>query len=238
MMMTGRVLWVCALCVLWCGVCCGGGTPSAPVVESDTKNEHQIVSGSSQTSSDTGVSVTENKIKNINGTTVDAGGVQGVTTPALHVESSKTGVKAAEATLSQAPNSGEATGKVQAETEQSGEKRSKEKEEEENEEEGEVVEDVEEKDEGEEEDEEEGDEEGDEEGEGDDKENVTGSQKGMSAGGQEQPSLSSGAEGASNKTNLNSTQTTDGSTTASHSTTPVLLLLLAACAAAAVVVAA
>ncbi|EKF27452.1 mucin-associated surface protein (MASP), putative [Trypanosoma cruzi marinkellei] len=236
MMMTGRVLWVCALCVLWCGVCCGGVTPSAPVVKSDTKNEHQIVSGSSQTSSDTGVSVTENQIKNINGTTVDAGGVRGVTTPALHVDSSKTGVKAGAATLSQAPNSGEATGKVQAETEQSGEKRSKEKEEEENEEEGEVVEDVEEKDEGEGEDAEE-DEEGEEEEEEDDKENVTGSQKGMSAGGQEQPSLSSGAEGASNKTNLNSTQATDGSTTASHSTSPVLLLL-ASCAAAAAVVAA
>ncbi|EKF26554.1 mucin-associated surface protein (MASP), putative [Trypanosoma cruzi marinkellei] len=56
----------------------------------------------------------------------------------------------------------------------------------------------------------------------------------MLAGGQEQPSLSSGAEGASNKTNPNSTQTTDGSTAVSHTTSPLLLLLLVACAAAVV----
>ncbi|EKF32283.1 mucin-associated surface protein (MASP), putative [Trypanosoma cruzi marinkellei] len=219
MMMTGRVLWVCALCVLWCGVCSGGGKSSPSAVNT----------------------VTENETQNVNGTTVDKGSNQGDKFSALQAESSATVVRDAAAPLPQAPppleGEAKATGNsetVKLDTKNGKQQEDGEEEEEEEEEEDEDGEDEEE----EEEEEEEEDEEEDEEGEGDDvKENVTGSQKGMSAGGQEQPSLSSGAEGASNKTNLNSTQTTDGSTTASHSTSPVLLLVVA-CAAASAVLAA
>ncbi|EKF28480.1 mucin-associated surface protein (MASP), putative, partial [Trypanosoma cruzi marinkellei] len=220
MMMTGRVLWVCALCVLWCGVCGGDGTSPTPpgTSVSVAENKIQNVSVAPQTGSATGVPGYNDNPQLVNSTTIDGAGSGGNTDQTA--KSSEVDVQAAVATLPQTPlpvEEAKATGNAEGGTEKRDEKKS-EKDDEEEEEEEEVVEDGE--DEDEDDDEDEGEEEDDEEEE-DDKGNVTGAQKRMSAGGQEQPSLSSGAEGASNKTNPNSTQTTDGSTTVSHTTTPV-----------------
>ncbi|EKF28100.1 mucin-associated surface protein (MASP), putative, partial [Trypanosoma cruzi marinkellei] len=228
MMMTGRVLLVCALCVLWCGVCGGDGTPPASdtaVTENETQilngsspkpsftgvsggddKKPQNVSGSSQTTSGTGGSGEGANRQFVNSTIIDGAGGGGnhgqVAEPSKAVVEAETPILSPEVKVGE-----EALKTTESVTE---EKKEKEEEEEEVQEE---VEREEEGDDDEEEDEEKGEKE-EKEGE-DDKENVTSAQKGMSAGGQEQPSLSSGAEGASNKTKLNSTQTTDGSTTAS-----------------------
>ncbi|EKF99776.1 mucin-associated surface protein (MASP), putative, partial [Trypanosoma cruzi] len=46
MMMTGRVLLVCALCVLWCGACCGGRaetiSPAPPGNPSDKSTQNEV----------------------------------------------------------------------------------------------------------------------------------------------------------------------------------------------------
>ncbi|KAF8302414.1 Mucin-associated surface protein (MASP), subgroup S070 [Trypanosoma cruzi] len=199
MMMTGRVLLVCALCVLWCGVCGGGcseTTPASPAFLDNTSD------GKPQNDS----------------TGVAGGGVQNgqqAAPQAPAAASTTSGLPAAPASPSPAPQSGgEASETASATTDnkvQNGEGKKKEEKKEE-------VEDKEEKEEHEEdEEEEEKEEEEDEEEEEDDtkeeeetkkEEAVTSTREGISAGGQEQPSLSSGAEGASNITNPNSTPTT------------------------------
>ncbi|EKF29262.1 mucin-associated surface protein (MASP), putative, partial [Trypanosoma cruzi marinkellei] len=79
--------------------------------------------------------------------------------------------------------------------------------------------------------------EGDEEEEEEDQEADTGVTHGMAAHGQEQPSLPSSTEEASNRTELKRTKTpgdSDGSTAVSHTTSPLLLIVVAAAAAAVV----
>ncbi|EKF38870.1 mucin-associated surface protein (MASP), putative [Trypanosoma cruzi marinkellei] len=215
MMMTGRVLWVCALCVLWCGVCGGGGTsPTTPGAgaSGDGKNP-QNVSGSSQIPS--GSASGSGRNLQINNRTTDGAGVDG-----NHGQAAETSVKDAPEAAANP------TKEVETETNasQAAQAVKEDEEEEEEKEEEEVVDDGE---------EDEDDDEDEEEEEEEEEENVTSTTKGMSAGVQEQPSLPSGAEGASNKTNLNSTQKPDGSTAVSHTTSP-LLLLVVACAAAVV----
>ncbi|ESS56177.1 mucin-associated surface protein (MASP) [Trypanosoma cruzi Dm28c] len=251
MMMTGRVLLVCALCVLWCGAGGGGCSEIPPAPETgvsdngkDSKIENKsVVSGEDDQTGKSRVSETAASL-------VPEVPVAGVTQT----------------------HGAQALGTMELNKKKTNEKDEEEEEEEEEEEA---------------EDEDEAREykgnEMKEEKEEDSKEAVTSTTNGMSADGQEQQILSSGAEGASNITNPNSTQTTgdddpaadgagtadekqnenkdanpkktpveatamktttattgdsDGSTAVSHTTSPLLLLIVVvACAAAAVVAA-
>ncbi|PBJ68796.1 mucin-associated surface protein [Trypanosoma cruzi cruzi] len=249
MMMTGRVLLVCALCVLWCDAGGGGCSEIPPAPETgvsdngkDSKIENKsVVSGEDDQTCKSRVSETAASL-------VPEVPVAGVTQT----------------------HGAQALGTMEL-----NKKKTNEKDEEEEEEEEEA-----------EDEDEAGEYKGNEmkeEKEEDSKEAVTSTTIGMSADGQEQQILSSGAEGASNITNPNSTQTTgdddpaadaagtrdekqnenkdanpketpvtatamknttattgdsDSSTAVSHTTSPLLLLLVVACAAAAAVVAA
>ncbi|EAN83985.1 Mucin-associated surface protein (MASP) [Trypanosoma cruzi] len=255
MMMTGRALLVCALCVLWCGAGGGGRAEAAPPAPSG--------------------STPEKSTKKDNATVVDAeGGVQNdkqaapqapaLTAPGLQGEEAE-----APARPSQQP--GGASKAANTTTDNTDHNTDDEKREEEQQEE----EDEEEDEEGEEEEQDEEDGTKEEETK---KEKVVASTTGeMSAVSREQPSLSSGTARASNITDSNSTQTTgndvsaadaagtaegkqnenkdanpketpatvaamktttaatgdsDSSTAVSHTTSPLLLLLVVACAAA------
>ncbi|KAF5220585.1 Mucin-associated surface protein (MASP) subgroup S068 [Trypanosoma cruzi] len=248
MMMTGRVLLVCALCVLWCGVCGGERAETTPASPGNTSGKNPQSKGE---------------------TVVGAGGgEQNVQQTAPQAPASKaSGLPAAEADAVPSPSPApQPRGEASVTASATIEKKDQNKEDKKNEEKKEEVEEEEERKKEEE------------------REPVTGTTEGISAAGQEQPSLSSGAEGSSKITNPNSTQTTgdddpaadvagtaegkqnenkesnaketpvtatamktttattgdsDGSTAASHTTSPLLLLLLVvACAAAAAVVAA
>ncbi|EAN85888.1 Mucin-associated surface protein (MASP) [Trypanosoma cruzi] len=240
MMTTGRVLLVCALCVLWCGA--GGGgraeTPSSPSLETQpeksTQKKEEVVAGDVDQSSKP-VAPKE--------PTPKASELPEKPANSLQPQQPGGASKAASPTTDSMVQNTE--GKNEEEEEEGDD--TKEKEETKKEE-----------------------------------ETVTSITGGISAGGQEQPSLSSAAEGASNITNPNSTQTTgdgdpaadgagtaegkqnenkdanpketpvtaaamktttattgnsDGSTAVSHTTSPLLLLLLVVACAAAVVAA-
>ncbi|EKG00718.1 mucin-associated surface protein (MASP), putative [Trypanosoma cruzi] len=267
MMMTGRVLLVCALCVLWCGACGGGRaeppSPDSPgtTPEKEPQNKEEPVGGA------------EEDVKN---------GQQKVPqVPAPEASVSQE----LPSKSSQPQQSGGGASKTPSKTTDNTDENAQEYKKEEKEEEKAEDEDEEEEEEEDDTKEEKEVDGANEEEEGDTKEEeaVTDTAEGTSAGGQEQPSLSSAAEGASNITNPNSTQTTgdddpaadgagtreekqnenkdvnpketpvtaaamktttattgdsDGSTAVSHTTSPLLLLLVVACAAAAAVVAA
>ncbi|EAN97864.1 Mucin-associated surface protein (MASP) [Trypanosoma cruzi] len=256
MMVTGRLLLLCALCVLWCGVC-GGGCSEAAL-------EAQLIESE------------DNKRKDENTTTDDVGeggptGQPAVTQPAAG-SVPVSGIEAESALQPAAKASGTANATTEKEDKADNEElKEEEGEEEEEEEEEEVDEDDEEK------------KEVTEEEKKQEEKDDTSTTKRISAVGQEEPILSSRVEEASNKTKPQSTQTTgdkdpaadgavtqeekqnenkevnpketpvestvtktttattgdsDGSTAVSHTTSPLLLLLVVACAAAAAVVAA
>ncbi|EAN83983.1 Mucin-associated surface protein (MASP) [Trypanosoma cruzi] len=264
MMMTGRVLLVCALCVLWCGA--GGG-------------------GCSETPQDPpgGASQGGNNLDGTKNTTNGAGG--GVNSGAT----AKSQLSAESVTDIMVAVAGADTSAAQQQEKQASEMQEKGEDGEEDNEEGEEEYEEEEIDEGEDdakkEESETKEEKQDKEREEEKiKEDDADATNGMPAGGEEQPSLSSGAEEAANQTNLKSTQTngdddpaadvagtaegkqnenkdanpketpveatamknttattgdSDGSTAVSHTASPLLLLLVVvACAAAAAVVAA
>ncbi|PBJ81460.1 mucin-associated surface protein [Trypanosoma cruzi cruzi] len=258
-MMTGRVLLVCALCVLWCGVCGGGCSEATPVLPG------------------AGVSGNGNNPEGKNDTTDGVGGVgptvqQAVTQPAASLVQNLPGTEAESAPKTGAKESGTAEEKIENKdtTEKEGEA---DRGDQDTDEEDEAEEEV---DDGKEED-------GGEEKKKQEEKDDTSTTKTKSAGGQEEPILSSRVEEASNKTKPQSTQKTgdkhpaadgagaqeekqkenkeanpketpveatsmktttpttgnsDSSTAVSHTTSPLLLLLLVACAAAAAVVAA
>ncbi|PWU86321.1 Mucin-associated surface protein (MASP) [Trypanosoma cruzi] len=245
MMMTGRVLLVCALCVLWCGAC-GGGCSEKSQVSKDITSV------------------------NVNGPKTDdnsTGGAGGGPQSGQSAESQPEGVLVLDATGAEMKKTIKPEAKVSSTVDV----------EKKNEEETQGVEDVGKKKNGDKGTKEE------EEEEEKHEDAATGTTGGIPAGTEEQPSLPSGAEGASNKTNPKSTQTTgdsdpaadgagtaeekqnenkdanpketpvtatamktttattgdgDSSTAVSHTTSPLLLLLVVACAAAAAVVAA
>ncbi|EKF29682.1 mucin-associated surface protein (MASP), putative [Trypanosoma cruzi marinkellei] len=213
MMMTGRVLLVLALCVLWCGIAGGGGcsetapAEEAPVSvtlqEKNVQPENTTVVGVDQNGkTETSQEATESSVQDIQ----------------------TAGAKAADP--SPEPKSGEKASETANTTTEDSKDKTKEEEEEVNQDEEEGDDENEENEE-----EDEDDEEGEKEEKDEKDDNST--TKEMSTGVQEQQSLSSGAEGTSNKTKLKSTQTTDsedGSTAASHTTSPLLLLLLVAAA--------
>ncbi|KAF5215814.1 Mucin-associated surface protein (MASP) [Trypanosoma cruzi] len=257
MMVTGRLLLLCALCVLWCGVCGGGCSEAAP--------ESPAV----------GVSGDGNNPEGKNNTTDGVGGV-GPTGQQAASQPAPSSVPVSGAEEESAQQTGpQALGTANATTENNNDTTKKEGEAD-NEE---LKEEEEEEDEGEDEEEVEVEVEEEVEEEKDD----TSTTERISEGGQEEPILSSRVEEASNKTKPQSTQTTgdkdpaadgavtqeekqnenkeanpketpveatviktttatpgdsDGSTAVSHTTSPLLLLLVVACAAAAAVVAA
>ncbi|EAN92771.1 Mucin-associated surface protein (MASP) [Trypanosoma cruzi] len=266
MMMTGRVLLVCALCVLWCGAG-GGGRAEAPSVISDTPS----------------VKGNDSKGDNVTVGGAAGGGQNGKPAQSQAAGVSVQGANEAAAEAAPAPQPGGVTSeKAEAAKGSNGQKEGKTEEKQDKEEEEEVEEDEEGKEEEEDDTEEEEENGANEEEETKKGEAVTGTTEGTSAGGQVQPILSSGAEGASNNTNPNSTPTTgddapaadgagtregkqnenkdanpketpveataiknttattgdsDGSTAASLTTSPLLLLLLVVACAAAVVAA-
>ncbi|KAF5218362.1 Mucin-associated surface protein (MASP) subgroup S061 [Trypanosoma cruzi] len=201
MMMTGRVLLVCALCVLWCGAG-GGGCSEPPPVPSAPQDV---------------TSVKDNVPKNDNNSAGGAGGArqsgqskalqetslpeQGATGAGAEMEI-KPEAKVPETAVAENKNE-EQTQEVEDVGKKEDEEQEPKEEEEEEEEEEEQLEEVEEEDEQEKK--------GDDKKEEEEKKHEdagTGTTKGMSPGSQEQPSLFSGAEGASNNTNLKSTQIT------------------------------
>ncbi|KAF8300609.1 Mucin-associated surface protein (MASP), subgroup S070 [Trypanosoma cruzi] len=262
-MMAGRVLLVCALCVLWCGAG-GGGLAEKTQDRLDTASE-------------------ESKSPKKNKDTDGSAGTDGPTAKTKAPQAADRGSKEQEGTVEQAAASvpgvtGAGAGMETApqpgrEATESAKGTRGNKEETKKEEESEK-----ELEEGEEEEEEEKEREKEKKEEDD-----TDAKKGISADSQEQRSLPSGAEGASNQTKPKSAQTTDvndpaaegagkrkekqnenkeanpkktpveatamktttatpgdsdSSTAASHTTSPLLLLLFVACAAVAAVVAA
>ncbi|PBJ78616.1 mucin-associated surface protein [Trypanosoma cruzi cruzi] len=203
MMMTGRVLLVCALCVLWCGA--GGACdkdatrPAGSLGASAGGGRVEATPASSDTTP-------ENKPQKEKG----AVGVTGKGDQKGQLEAPKETPKASEiqelpSNSSQAPQSGGGASVTASETtdnQDQKEEDNKEKKKEEAKQQEEA------KDEEEEEEEVKVELDGaNEEGDTKEEETVTGITGGMPAGGQEQPSLSSAAEGASNITNPNSTQT-------------------------------
>ncbi|RNE98216.1 mucin-associated surface protein (MASP) [Trypanosoma cruzi] len=258
MMMAGRVLLVCALCVLWCGACGGGcseatpDSPGTPPEKNPQKEEGAVVV----------VGDVDPKSKTVAPKEPTPTGSELRASPAKSLQITQPGGGPSETKSATTDNKGQNTQDKNEEKEKGAD------EEEELEEEGEEEEEEDDKKEKEETKKEEAD---------------TSTAEVTSAGGQEQPSLSSAAEGASNITNPNSTQTTgdedpaadgagtaeekrnenkdanpketpvtatamknttattgdsDGSTAASHTTSPLLPLLVVAAAAAAAVAAA
>ncbi|PWV20648.1 Mucin-associated surface protein (MASP) [Trypanosoma cruzi] len=204
MTMTGRVLLVCALCVLWCGA--GGGGRAEPTqVPPGTKSSE--VSGSESDKNSKGAA---------------GGGGRSDQSKVLKEKSSSvqdaTGVAAENAIKTEAQVSSTANAEKKKEDktqvfEDVGEKKGKDQEpkgeEEEEIEQGEGEGEEERREEDKDEEEQEEKRNGQKEEEVEKKEDAgAGTTEGMSAGGREQPSLSSGAEGASNITNPNSTPTT------------------------------
>ncbi|ESS61799.1 mucin-associated surface protein (MASP) [Trypanosoma cruzi Dm28c] len=247
MMMTGRVLLVCALCVLWCGVC-GGGCSETPPDSPDNPSDDQSLNEEEPTG------VTGQGDQSAKQEVPKATAPKASESP--EVPSSRSPAQ---------PPGGGASVTPSTTTDSKDQNAQEYKKEEEDEQEEEEDDDKKEK------------------GDTRKEEAATGTAEGTSAGGQEQPSISYAAEGASNITNPNSTQTTgdivpaadgagtreekqsdnkdanpketpveatamktttattgdsDGSTAVSHTTSPLLLLLVVACAAAAAVVAA
>ncbi|RNE99300.1 mucin-associated surface protein (MASP), partial [Trypanosoma cruzi] len=209
MTMTGRVLLVCALCVLWCDA--GGGGRAEPP---------------SPDSSDTTPEMNLQKKEEVVGVTGqgDQSGKQEVPKAAAPTRSELQELPLS-GSPAQPPGGGASvtpttTTDSKDQNAEEGKKEEKKKEEEkqqedakdEDEDEHEEEEDEEEEEEEEEKEEKVNEEEDGGDGaneEGDTKEEVvTDAAEVTSAGGQEQPSLPSGAEGASNMTNPNSTQTT------------------------------
>ncbi|PWV21265.1 Mucin-associated surface protein (MASP) [Trypanosoma cruzi] len=179
MMMAGRVLLVCALCVLWCGAGGGGCSEAAPAVPG------------------TGVSGNGNNLESKNNTTDGVGGgrsigQQATSQAAGSLVQNLPGTEAESALRTGAKESGTAEEKIE---------NKKKTENGENEEANQDTDEEEEKeDDGKEE-------EGEEERKEEEKDD-TSTTKTKSAGGQEEPILSSRVEEASNKTKPQRTQKT------------------------------
>ncbi|RNC32744.1 mucin-associated surface protein (MASP), partial [Trypanosoma cruzi] len=172
MMMTGRVLLVCALCVLWCGACCGGCSEIPPAPETGVSDDGK-----------------DSKIEN-----------KSVVSVGEDDQTGKPRVSETAAPLvPEVPVAGvtQTQGAQASGTMEQNKKKTNENDEEEEESEEEAEDEA-------------GEYKGNEmkEKEEDSKEAVTSTTMGIPADGQEQQILSSGAEGASNITNPNSTQTT------------------------------
>ncbi|KAF5217701.1 Mucin-associated surface protein (MASP) subgroup S061 [Trypanosoma cruzi] len=198
MMMTGRVLLVCALCVLWCGAGGGGCSEKAkvspaspPVNDSVPKNDNNSTGGAGRGSQSGQSKALQEKSSPEQGAT--GAGVAMTIKPEAKAPGTADAEKKDKDQTQEAEDVG---GKKDEEQEPNEEEKEEEEEEEQVEEEGEEEE-KEEKRNGKKEEEEKKHEDA-----------GTGTTEGMSAGSEEQPILSSGAEGASNKTNPNSTPTT------------------------------
>ncbi|EKF30725.1 mucin-associated surface protein (MASP), putative [Trypanosoma cruzi marinkellei] len=244
MMMTGRVLLVCALCVLWCGGAGGGGCTEtttsnvAPDTEKNLQSKDNTIRGA--------------EVNGNNGQPADLHRAEASVSDVKKAEAvpGAAAQPAAQATEAMEEKKGSKDEKTQKEIDADTKKQIEDdvKYDEENKNDNEK--DDEEKQEEEEEEKEDADEEDVKQKEDEEKKkegNVTGTTKGMSAGSQEQPISPSDAEGASNQTKPKNTQTpveatfikhttattgdSDGSTAVSHTTSPLLLLLLVACAA-------
>ncbi|EKF28272.1 mucin-associated surface protein (MASP), putative, partial [Trypanosoma cruzi marinkellei] len=198
-MMTGRVLLVCALCVLWCGAGSGG---SAETTHSDSASQE-----------DKGPEIVNDTLHGA-GTVVQTDN-QAVSQKAAAQPMQQKEPKA-EPDVQTEPKTALQTGAQASGAEIQGTGKNEQQTEDESVEE-EVDEEEDEEDDGEEEEGEEGEE---DEKDDDDKEDNeaekkekegkdTNTTKRMSADGQEPTSLTSGEEGASNKTNLKNTQTLD-----------------------------
>ncbi|KAF8279988.1 Mucin-associated surface protein (MASP), subgroup S058 [Trypanosoma cruzi] len=196
MMMTGRVLLVCALCVLWCGVCGGGRAEATPVPpdktpEKDPQKEKVTVGGAG--------GVDENGKQEAPLAPAPTGSELPVGVPRPSQAQQPGGGASVMPSVKMENQDQREEGKNEGMKEEAKEKAKQQVEEEEEEDE--------EKEE-EEEEKEDGENDMNEEEKTKKEEAVTGTADGTSAGTEEQPSLSSAAEGASNITNPNSTQTT------------------------------
>ncbi|KAF8301017.1 Mucin-associated surface protein (MASP), subgroup S059 [Trypanosoma cruzi] len=196
-MMTGRVLLVCALCVLWCGVCGGGlaePTQDPQDITSGNGNNHQSVKNNAGGAGEGGLSGKPEALQ--------AAGLSVTELPGAGAATKLPGAQTP-------PTAG--TEKKNEETGQKKEEEDDKQQEEEKTKEDEKVVDKKEE-EAEEDDEEDKDDDvkdEEEEEEQKKKKNDNGATKKLSAVGQEQPLLPSGAEGASNQTKPKSAQTTD-----------------------------
>ncbi|RNC51381.1 mucin-associated surface protein (MASP), partial [Trypanosoma cruzi] len=193
MMVTGRLLLLCALCVLWCGVCGGGCSEAAPALP--------------------GTEPEDNKRKGENNTTDNVGGGGPTGQPAVTQPAAGSvpvsGIEAESALQPAAKASGTANATTEnnknttkKEDKADNEELKDEEKEDEEEEEGEEEEDEVEVDDGKKKKEE-----TEEEKKQEEKDDTSTTER-ISEGGQEDPILSSRVEEASNKTKPQSTQTT------------------------------
>ncbi|EKG00730.1 mucin-associated surface protein (MASP), putative [Trypanosoma cruzi] len=213
-MMTGRVLLVCALCVLWCGVCCGGraeansALPDNASSKEKPKNQEEAVGGAGGVPHSGQLAELQPEGVSVQGAT----GVGTAIQPDAKLSPGAPDAGRRNPDQTQGAEDVVGTDDEQEPKEEEGEDNGIQQEEEEEKEEEKIQQENEKREEesrGEEKKEEEEKRNDKKEEEEEKKEEVvTGTTKGMSAGGQEQPSLSSGTEGASNKTNPKSTQTT------------------------------
>ncbi|KAF8299975.1 Mucin-associated surface protein (MASP), subgroup S061 [Trypanosoma cruzi] len=210
MMMTGRVLLVCALCVLWCGA--GGGgcsepTPDLPGTQSEDrktpKNEKETIGGAGGnglTGKPAASQETSSPVQIEMGT---GAGAATNSSPAL-----KPGKQQASAILTpKTENNNEKTKEKGTREEEEEIQEEEEEDDEEEDEHKEIDKNDENKEEGETKEEKEADDKAEKHEEKKKEDAGTGTTEGMSAGSQEQPISPSGAEGASNNTNLKSTKT-------------------------------
>ncbi|EKG00247.1 mucin-associated surface protein (MASP), putative, partial [Trypanosoma cruzi] len=200
MTMTGRVLLVCALCVLWCGACGGGRAETSPVSpgtppEKKPQEEEEPVGGAGG-----GVKNGEQKVTQA---AAPKGSELQELSPGPSQATQPGGASVTSSTTTDSKDQNAQEDKKEGEDEQ---EEGEEEELEEEEEEKKIQQENEEREE-----ESRGEEKSNEKKEEEVKkheEAVTGTTNEMSTGSQKQPSLSSGTEGASNITNPKSTQTT------------------------------
>ncbi|PWU90054.1 Mucin-associated surface protein (MASP) [Trypanosoma cruzi] len=194
MMMTGRVLLVCALCVLWCGVCGGGCSEAIPLVPPDNASSKE----KPQNQEEAVVGELDQKAQQVAPQVPTPTGPVSQELPEKSLQAQQPGGGASIMPSTTMDNQDQKEGKNEEKKKEQAKQQEEAKDEEEEEEE---EEDEEEEDEEEEDDKK-------EEGDTKKEEAVTGTTEGTSTGTEEQPSLSSAADGASNITNPNSTQTT------------------------------
>ncbi|ESS60980.1 mucin-associated surface protein (MASP) [Trypanosoma cruzi Dm28c] len=200
MMMTGRVLLVCALCVLWCGVCCGGrveATPASPASPPSSDKDPK----------------TEKETTGVTGQGDQSGKQTAPQVPAPKASVSQE--VPANSLQAQQPGGGASVTPITTKDSKDQNAQDKNEEDEEEKDEEEELEEEEEEEKIEQENEEREESRGEEKRDGKKEEEVkkhedaaTGTTNEIPAGSQKQPSLPSGTEGASNITHPNSTQTT------------------------------